>query len=205
MDNNEKIRRRYDRASRVYDILEQPMEAMSLKKWRVEATQDLKGKVLEVGVGTGKNIPYYPDGIDITAIDFSEKMLAKAREKAKMLNKQVELIQMDAQNMDFEDNTFDMVFTTCVFCSVPDPVKGLQEIRRVCKPNGKIIMIEHVRSERKVLGLIMDVFNPLTVNLWGANINRRTVENVQKAGFTKVNATNLTGDIVKKIIISNEK
>jgi hypothetical protein len=62
-----------------------------------------------------------------------------------------------------------------------------------------------VRSERKVLGLIMDVFNPLTVNLWGANINRRTVENVQKAGFTKVNAANLTGDIVKKIIISNEK
>ncbi|MBV7275862.1 class I SAM-dependent methyltransferase [Clostridium sp. PL3] len=205
MDNNEKIRRRYDRASRVYDILEQPMEAMSLKKWRLEATQDLKGKVLEVGVGTGKNIPYYPDDVEITAIDFSEKMLEKAKEKAKILNKQVQLIQMDAQNMDFADNTFDMVFTTCVFCSVPDPVKGLKEIRRVCKPNGKIIMIEHVRSERKVLGLIMDVFNPLTVNLWGANINRRTVENVQKAGFTKVNVINLTGDIVKKIIITNEK
>jgi len=181
------------------------MEGMSMKKWRLEATKVLKGKVLEIGVGTGKNIPYYADDIEITAIDFSEKMLAKAREKAKKLNKQVELIQMDAQNMDFADNTFDMVFTTCVFCSVPDPVKGLKEIRRVCKPNGKIIMIEHVRSERKVLGLIMDVFNPLTVNLWGANINRRTVENIQKAGFTRVNDTNLIGDIVKKIIIKNEK
>lgn len=205
MDDTEKIRRRYDRASRMYDILEQPMEGMSMKKWRLEATKVLKGKVLEIGVGTGKNIPYYADDIEITAIDFSEKMLAKAREKAKKLNKQVELIQMDAQNMDFADNTFDMVFTTCVFCSVPDPVKGLKEIRRVCKPNGKIIMIEHVRSERKVLGLIMDVFNPLTVNLWGANINRRTVENIQKAGFTRVNDTNLIGDIVKKIIIKNEK
>jgi len=205
MNNTEKIRKRYDRASKVYDILEQPMEAMSLKKWRVEVTKDLKGKVLEVGVGTGKNIPYYPDNIDITAIDFSKKMLDKAREKAIKLNKKFELIYMDAQNMDFPDNTFDRVFTTCVFCSVPDPIKGLKEIRRVCKPNGKIIMIEHVRSEQKILGVVMDIFNPLTVNLYGANINRRTVENVRRAGFTDIEVTNLTGDIVKKIIITNKK
>jgi ubiquinone/menaquinone biosynthesis C-methylase UbiE len=205
MDNTEKIRKRYDRASKFYDIFEKPMEAMSLKKWRVEATKGLKGTVLEVGVGTGKNIPYYPEGIGITAIDFSGKMLAKAREKAEVLNKKVKLLQMDAQNMDFPDNTFDMVFTTCVFCSVPDPVKGLKEIRRVCKNNGKIVMIEHVRSEKKLMGLIMDIFNPLTLNLYGANINRRTVENAQKAGFSKIEVTNLTGDIVKKIIINNEK
>lgn len=205
MNSTDKIKKRYDRISRVYDIFEQPMEVMSLNKWRVEIAKDLKGKVLEVGVGTGKNILYYPDDLDITAIDFSNKMLAKARERAAKLKKQVNLIQMDAQNMEFEDNTFDMVFTTCVFCSVPDPVKGLKEIRRVCKPNGKVIMIEHVRSERKILGLVMDIFNPLTVNLYGANINRRTVENVYKAGFFKVEVTNLTGDIVKKIIITNEK
>lgn len=205
MDNTEKIRKRYDRASKVYDILEQPMEVMSLKKWRLEVTKDLKGKVLEVGVGTGKNIPYYPNDIDITAIDFSSKMLDKAREKAKKLDKKVELIQMDAQDMEFADNTFDMVFTTCVFCSVPDPIKGLKEIRRVCKPGGKIIMIEHVRSEKKVLGIVMDIFNPITVNLYGANINRRTVDNIRKAGFSEVEVTNLTGDIVKKIIINNKK
>lgn len=205
MDNNEKIRKRYDRVSKVYDILEQPMEVMSLKKWRMEVTKDLKGKVLEVGVGTGKNIPYYPDNIDITAIDFSEKMLEKAKQKAIRLNKNVEMIHMDAQNMDFFNNTFDRVFTTCVFCSVPDPIKGLKELRRVCKPNGKIIMIEHVRSEKKILGFVMDIFNPLTVNLYGANINRRTVENVREAGFTDVEVINLTGDIVKKIIINNKK
>lgn len=205
MNETDKIKRRYDRAAKVYDIFEQPMEVMSLKKWRLEVTKDLKGKVLEVGVGTGKNIPYYPANIDVTAIDFSGKMLEKAREKASNLNRDMKLIQMDAQNMDFPDNTFDMVFTTCVFCSVPDPVKGLQEIRRVCKPNGKIIMIEHVRSEKKVMGLIMDILNPITVNLYGANINRRTVKNVQEAGFTDVEVTNLTGDIVKKIVINNRK
>lgn len=202
MNSTDRIRKRYDRISRVYDIFEQPMEVMSLKKWRLEITKDLKGKVLEVGVGTGKNISYYPDNLNIAAIDFSDKMLMKAREKAEKLNKQVEFIQMDAQDMEFPDNTFDMVFTTCVFCSVPDPIKGLKEIRRVCKPNGKIIMIEHVRSERKVLGIVMDIFNPLTVNLYGANINRRTVGNVEKAGFSRVEVINITGDIVKKIIIT---
>ncbi len=205
MDKTEKIRRRYDRVAKVYDIFEQPMEAMALKKWRLEVMKELEGKVLEVGVGTGKNIPYYPDDIDITAIDFSSKMLEKARLKAEKFKKNVDLIRMDAQNMDFLDNAFDMVFTTCVFCSVPDPIKGLVEIRRVCKPNGKIIMIEHVRSENKIIGTIMDLLNPVIVNLYGANINRRTVENTNKAGFIKVEEINLVGDIVKKIEIINIK
>lgn len=202
---NEMIRRRYNRAAQFYDLFEKPMEIMSLKKWRIELMKDLKGKVLEVGVGTGKNIEYYPKDIDITAIDFSEKMLEKAKEKAKWFNKKVNLIQMDAQDLKFHDNIFDTVFTTCVFCSVPDPIKGLKEIRRVCKPTGKIIMIEHVRSERKVLGLIMDILNPIVVNTYGANINRRTVENIHKSGYTNVEVTNLFSDIVKKIVIHNEK
>lgn len=205
MDINEKIMKRYNRIAGVYDIFEQPMELMLFKKWRTEVINALNGKCLEVGVGTGKNISFYPDGIDMTAIDFSEKMLEKAKRKAEILKKNINFIHMDAQNMDFEDNTFDSVFTTCVFCSVPDPVKGLMEIKRVCKPDGKIIMIEHVRSEKKVIGLIMDVLNPITVNLYGANINRKTVDNVRKAGFAKVKITNLAGDIVKKIEISNMK
>ena len=205
MDNTEKIRKRYDRAARFYDLLESPMEVMSLKKWRIKVMRQLEGRVLEVGVGTGKNIPYYPENLDITAIDFSPNMLAKAKEKAVRYGKKVKLLQMDAQSMDFPDDSFDSVFTTCVFCSVPDPIKGLKEIRRVCKPDGKIIMIEHVRSEKAVLGLLMDLFNPLVVNTYGANINRRTVENIQKAGFTSAEVTNLFSDIVKEIIIRNVK
>jgi ubiquinone/menaquinone biosynthesis C-methylase UbiE len=181
------------------------MEAMSLKEWRIKVIGQLHGKVLEVGVGTGKNIPYYPGNLDITAIDFSSKMLEKAREKKDKYAKKVTLMEMDAQNMDFPDNYFDCVFTTCVFCSVPDPVKGLSEIRRVCKPSGKIIMIEHVRSEKAVLGVVMDLINPIVVNSYGANINRRTLENIKRAGFTAVEVRNLFSDIVKEIIIYNEK
>lgn len=205
MVNTEKIRKRYDRASRFYDLLESPMEAMSLKEWRIKVMEQLYGKVLEVGVGTGKNIAYYPNNLDITAIDFSNKMLDKAKEKAKKYAKEVTLIEMDAQNMNLPDNYFDCVFTTCVFCSVPDPVMGLSEIRRVCKSGGKIIMIEHVRSEKAVLGVLMDLFNPIVVSCYGANINRRTVENIKLAGFTAVEVKNLFSDIVMEIIIYNEK
>jgi ubiquinone/menaquinone biosynthesis C-methylase UbiE len=202
---NDKIRHRYDRASLLYDFFEQPMELMGLRKWRIDIAKELKGKVLEVGVGTGKNIEYYPEGADITAIDFSGKMLEKARNRAVKYNKKVDLLLMDAQNMDFPDNSFDMVFTTCVFCSVPDPVKGLMEIRRICKPDGKIIMLEHVRSEHKLIGAFMDFVNPMIVNLYGANINRRTIDNINLAGFTETSVTNLLGDIVKKIEIDNIK
>lgn len=205
MDINEKIRKRYDRASSFYDIFEQPMEIMTLKKWRTEVMKELHGDVLEVGVGTGKNIQYYPDSINVTAIDFSENMLSKAKEKAEVFNKKVKLINMDAQIMTFPDNYFDCVFTTCVFCSVPDPVKGLKEIKRVCKDGGKIVMIEHEKSENKAIGLLMDIFNPITLNLYGANINRKTVENIKKAGFTKIEVTNLKSDILKKIVIHNFK
>jgi ubiquinone/menaquinone biosynthesis C-methylase UbiE len=205
MDLNEKIRRRYDRVAAIYDIFEHPMELMALKKWRKEIADELAGCVLEVGVGTGKNIAYYPENLDITAIDFSGKMLEKAKNRADKLKKDVTLIQMDVQNLTFPDNSFDYIFTTCVFCSVPDPVKGLSEIRRVCKPDGRIIMIEHVRSKNKVIGALMDFLNPIIVNLYGANINRRTVNNVMLAGFTEISVTNLVGDIVKKIEIKNVK
>ncbi len=203
--HTERIRRRYDRAARFYDVMEKPMEAMALQPWRLELMKELEGKVLEVGVGTGKNIEYYPSDLDITAIDFSEKMLERAKKKAQNLNKNVKLYHMDVQNLEFANDTFDTIFTTCVFCSVPDPVIGLMEMRRVCKPDGKIMMIEHVRSEKVILGALMDVFNPIVVNLYGANINRRTVENAHKAGFSKIEVSNLYGDIVKKIIIYPEK
>lgn len=207
MNDNEKIKNRYDRVSKVYDLLEKPRELMTSNKWRDKLIESIEGKkVLEVGVGTGKNLAYYPADLDITAIDFSKNMLEKARAKTKG-NKNIKLMEMDAQNMSFEDNTFDTVLTSCVFCSVPDPVKGLKEIRRVCKKDGKIIMLEHMRSNKKILGKIMDAVNFIPFNIWGANINRKTMENLKKAGFQEENIEyeNIWGDIVKFIEIRNKK
>ncbi len=206
-DDNEKIKNRYNRVSKVYDLLEKPMESMTSNKWRDKLIAAIEGKkVLEVGVGTGKNLAYYPSQLDITAIDFSKNMLEKAKAKVKN-NKNIKLIEMDAQDMDFDDNTFDTILTSCVFCSVPDPVKGLKEIRRVCKKDGKIIMLEHMRSNKKLVGKLMDAVNFIPLNIWGANINRRTIENLKKAGFREedIEYQDIFSDIVKFIEIRNKK
>lgn len=204
MEITEKIRKRYNRIARVYDLMGSMMEKGKMNEWRKSIWQEAQGKVLEVGVGTGRNIMYYPENADVTAIDFSEKMLEKARLKADILGRKIEFKLMDVQNLDFPDNSFDTVVTTCVFCSVPDPIEGLKEIRRVCKNDGKIIMLEHVKSKGKVLGPLMDLFNPLTVTIAGANINRDTIGNLKKAGINVLIENNLMADIVKYVSCSKK-
>jgi len=198
------IRQRYNRIAGMYDTIEMPMEKL-FSGWRKELMREVNGKVLEVGVGTGKNLPYYPDEVEVTAIDFSSKMIEKAKQRAAELNIEVELRVMDAQEMEFPDDSFDTVVTSCVFCSVPDPVKGLREIRRVCKHRGKIMMLEHMRSHKPVLGPLMDFMNPIPVHIYGANINRETVENLKKADFRNIEVRDLWLDIVKLIVIKNDK
>ncbi len=194
-----KIRKRYDRIAPLYDFLDK----VSVPHWmRKKAVNLAFGAVLEVGVGTGLNLPLYPENCDVTAIDFSPEMLQRARLRAEKMSIQVELMQMDVQDLDFPDNSFNTVLASCVFCSVPDPILGLKEVRRVCKNDGKIILLEHMRSENYVLGLMMDLFNPLVSRIIGNNINRRTLENVRKAGLCIENVENLKGDIFKLIVAS---
>ena len=185
MDNlTEKIKARHNRIASFYDPLMVAMDMMIKKSDQEKLFSMVRGKVLEVGVGTGRNFPFYPPGIEITAIDYSPRMLEKARGKVHQARTPITLLEMDAQNMAFADHSFDTVVTACVFCSVPDAIKGLKEIRRVLKPDGRLVMLEHVRSENAALGKVMDWLNPVFLNIFGTNINRRTVENVQTVGFT---------------------
>lgn len=200
---NQKIKKRYNRVSGIYDR----MDRMIKSDWRSDLLSRVHGNVLEVGVGTGANLGYYPTEANVTGIDFSEGMLKHAHEKLKSIENKdrIKLLEMDAQALDFPDNSFDFVVTTCVFCSVPDPVKGLKELRRVCKPEGRILMLEHMRSENPILGPIMDIANPIVVNLWGANINRRTLENINKAGLLIEKNEQLMGTIMRRLVIKPNK
>jgi len=207
MTNRTKVKKNYNRIAKFYDLLEAPMEK-GLSRWRQKLLENAKGKTLEVGIGTGKNIPYYPEDVELTGMDFSEKMLAKARKRVEILGDRdsISLELMDVEDMAFQTNTFDTVVTSCVFCSVPNPVQGLKEIKRVCKQGGKVLMLEHVRSDKEVIGKFMDLLNPIPLHLYGANINRETYDNILQAGFNPKNikVKNLWSDIVKLIEINNK-
>jgi ubiquinone/menaquinone biosynthesis C-methylase UbiE len=193
-------RNRYNRLAFIYDFMEAPVERLRFSSWRSRLRDRIVGKqVLEVGVGTGKNLPYYPENVKITAIDFSPRMLARARKKGEKLNRSVELLEMDVQHLTFPDRFFDTVLATFVFCSVPDPVAGLREMRRVCRPDGRLLLLEHMRPEKPVPGFIFDVLNPMVVRMMGANINRRTMDNIRKAGWHIQVEDKLSSDIVRWI------
>jgi len=190
---------KYNRISAIYDIIELPMELFLYGRWREEALSNLSGKVLEVGVGTGRNLKYYPAGCSVTGIDISAGMLEKARKKARGM-KNITLLLMDAENLEFPDNSFDYVVTTFVLCSVPDPVKALYEMRRVLKPSGELIALEHMRSSNSLIARVEDLINPITFFLIGVNVNRDTVRNIEKAEFVIEETRNLAfQDVFKKI------
>jgi ubiquinone/menaquinone biosynthesis C-methylase UbiE len=158
------------------------------------------GHVLEVGVGTGKNLPYRPPEARYVGIDLSPRMLANAMRREGNSNPDASLALMDAQALAFADSSFDRVVATFVFCSVPNPEAGLRELGRVSKRDGLILLLEHVRSENPVLGRLMDVLNPLMVRITGANINRDTVGNVRKAGLEIVSVEDVGMHGIVKLI-----
>jgi len=195
--NKNLTRKRYNRIAFFYDLMDAPLEHLRFASWRPMIRDRIKGsKALEVGVGTGKNLDHYPDGIEITAVDLSPRMLKRAQKRARFHEFDVRLLEMDAQNLAFPDQCFDTVFATFVFCSVPDPVIGLRELRRVCKPGGRLVVLEHVRPANKLLGIFFDVLNPFVVRMMGANINRRTIDNIKMAGWQIQTEKKLSSDIV---------
>jgi ubiquinone/menaquinone biosynthesis C-methylase UbiE len=193
--------KRWNINSYFYDIWTAPMEMMGGRSWRTMLFSELpEGKILEIGIGTGANIEHYPFGKrTYVGIDISPNMLKRARDHATRLNLDVDLRIMDAEHMDFPDNTFDAVVSSCVFCSIPDSIQGLKEAQRVLKKDGIALFLEHMRPDGKTLGKVFDTINPLTVKLIGVNINRRTVENIKNAGFEIIEERMLFKDIFRFI------
>ena len=142
---------------------------------------------------------FYPGDAQVTAIDLSDRMLARAAQRAKELGIDVDLRHMDVQDLEFLDAAFDAAMATFVFCSVPFPVQGLRELGRVVKPDGDIWLLEHVRINKLVIGPLMDALNPIVVRVMGPNINRRTVDNVKRADLRVLQVESLKGELVKLI------
>jgi ubiquinone/menaquinone biosynthesis C-methylase UbiE len=153
-----------------YDLFMYPLEAFGIRKARKKMVPSISGRVLEIGSGTGSNIPYYNmDNIDeLIVSDFVVKKHLRKRASFK-----AKVLELDVQNLPFPDNSFDYVIHTLVFCSVAEVDKGLQEIRRVLKPEGTLLFIEHVMPEGKTMKKMVNRVNPMWTKISsGCNLNR---------------------------------
>ena len=156
----------YDKLAKVYDLTFGP----TLHPGRLQAIQRMNiqpgERVLEVGVGTGINLSLYPKQCSVTGIDFSGSMLEKARERAARKGiRNVRLLQMDAADLKFADDSFDIVYAPYLISVVPDPVKVAQEMYRVCRPGGRIIFLNHFLSPNPILSRVERAISPFTIHI----------------------------------------
>ena len=189
----------YDRVAKFFDFLRQG----DMRRWNADQKslfENLSGEVLYIGIGTGLETLNFPPDLKITAIDISSAMLQQSKTRAKSYSGEIHLCQMDAKISAFRDHSFDSVVTVCVLCSVKHPISCLEEIKRVLKPNGKLVMVEHVLSKNPIYAIALKTMSNLTEFLEGTYLDRDTVDNAEKAGFEIVFHKNVYLDIVKGLI-----
>jgi len=171
---------------------------------RQETAGQASGVVLEVGAGTGLNFPWYhPERVErVEAIEPDSAMLAYARERVRQAAVPISLTQASVEALPFADASFDSVVVTLVFCSVEDPAQGMQEIKRVLKPQGTLFLFEHVRSQSAWVARLQDALGPLTTRLFGnCHWNRDTARTVQEAGFAITHVRRVKGGLDPHIVL----
>jgi ubiquinone/menaquinone biosynthesis C-methylase UbiE len=168
------------------------------KPFKQALFRQMEGKILFLALGTGLDIASFPPGQDITAIDISPKMIDQAQARIAAYDGTIRAEAMDVHEMPFTSGSFDQVFTSCTFCSVPEPVRGLQALRRVLKSGGGLFMFEHTGSRHYPFRQMMDLMTLLTERI-GPSMNRDTVSNVEAAGFEIIEVNNVFLDVVKTI------
>ena len=191
-------RRKWDSAAARFDLMSGYGPEWRWGPRKREFFADMRGRVLFLAVGTGLDIPFFPPGREIVGIDISEKMLERARPRAAAYEGSLELRQLDVHDLDYPDGSFDQVFTSCTFCSVPDPVRGLERLRRALAPGGELRMFEHTRSRWFPFNLMLNLMTPLSRRA-GPEMNRDTEANVRRAGFELLEVRPVYLDVVKAI------
>ena len=194
---------KYERIAPFYDLLDLPFEHGRYRAIRPLLFQGLSGRVLDVGVGTGRNIPFYPPGAEMVGIDLSPRMLARADRRRATLQARVDLRLMDVTRLDFADNVFDAAVATIVFCVLPDEqqVAALSELARVVKPGGTIRLLEYVRPRGAVRHAKTRLWESWVRWAYGAGYDRRTKEHIRAAGLKVANIRFVVADLIELIEI----
>ena len=195
---DEVTRNKWDKMAATFDVMNSQGPEWRWGPLKRDIFANMKGRILFLAVGTGLDIAFFPKGQRITGIDISPKMIEIAKPRADAYEGEMEVHVMDVHEMPFEENSFDQVYTSCTFCSVPNPVKGLEALRRVLVPGGDLRMFEHTGSRYFPFNVMMHMMTQLSKRV-GPEMNRSTVDNVRRAGFAVDRVRNLYLDVVKTI------
>jgi len=192
---------RYQRIAAFYDLLDLPFEHGRYRKIRPLLFEGLSGRIRDAGVGTGRNIPFYPPDATVIGVDFSAAMLARAERRASSLGRDVKLRQMDVRQLAFPDGYFDAAVASFLFCVLPDEqqLAGLKELRRVVKSGGPVRLLEYARPKSKVRRLIARLWQPWVTWAYGASFDRQTERYVPEAGLAVLESRFVVDDILKLI------
>ena len=182
------ISEKYDRFARWFDLVEGIPDVLGVRKLRRQLLRQASGNVLEVAVGTGKNLRYYPRGCRIIAVDVSREMLNVASQRAGKLSRDVSFSLTDAAALPFSDKSFDTVVSSLTTCTFPNPVGALREMARVCRTEGRVLLLEHGRSNREWLGRWQDRREDSFAKQLGCHWNREPLELVREAGLNVNNS-----------------
>jgi len=199
IEATERQRRVWDQRAPKYDRMMALTEKLLFGDGRAWVCSQASGEVLEIAVGTGRNLPFYPEGIRLTGIELSQEMLAIARRHAAALGREVELLQGDAQALAFPDAAFDTVICTLSLCSIPDDRKAVAEMKRVLRPGGRLLLLDHVPSTARLWRDVQWLLEQVTLRTEGEHQLRRPLEHVRTAGFEIERAERLKAGIVERI------
>ena len=183
---SQELSEKYDRFAPWYDWVEGIPDLLGVSRLRRRLLRRASGKVLEVAIGTGKNLRYYPQGCRIIGVDVSKEMLNIARRRAGRLSIDVAFLLGDAEALPFCDKSFDTIVSSLTTCTFPNPVTALHEMARVCQTDGKILLLDHGRSDREWLGRLQDRTADRNATQLGCHWNREPLKLVREAGL-KVN------------------
>ena len=169
---------------RIYDAAMKPLEKTRFEKIRADLVRKAQGRVLEIGFGTGANFRYYTNAERVDAIEPNPDMSKQAGKRIKKSRTPIYTYEAIAEELPFADNSFDTVVATLVFCTIPDPAKALEEIRRTSKPGAQILLFEHVKMDQPVMGKTQEALTPVWKKLCdGCHLNRDTLELVKRSGL----------------------
>jgi len=192
---------RYQRIAWVYDLLDLPFEYGRYRKIRPQLFGGLSGRILEAGVGTGRNFPFYPTGSSVVGIDLSLAMLAQAQRRLPTAATKVELHQMDITKLNFPDCSFDAAVATFLFCVLPDELQvvGMRESRRIVTPGGIIRCLEYTRPSAGLRRLMTRIWEPWIHWAYGATFDRQTEQKAPEAGLELFESRFVYDELIKLI------